>query len=352
MLHVLPASATGICRQSLRLQSARGVWLCGALHRRRAFSQCFPRASSDTTEKEKPIKDPRYQSNGSGDRVIVDEYAHFREDYQTPKNPIILAHGLFGFDELHLAGPMVPGIHYWRGITEALAAKGIEVITATVSASGSIERRAEKLAETIERKAAGKSVNIIAHSMGGLDARHMISQLRHPGVKVLSLTTVATPHRGSAFADFMLNQIWPTQIPKVYKILEFFGLETGAFSQLTRKYMMENFNPQNPDLEYVNYYSYGASFTPRWWSMFWQSQKIVLKEEGPNDGLVSSASARWGQYQGTLEGVSHLDLINWTNRLRWWIWELTGNKRNFNAVAFYLDIAGGSSHLLASRYGI
>jgi triacylglycerol lipase len=35
----------------------------------------------------------------------------------------------------------------------------------------------------------------------------MISQLRPPNVKVLSLTTIATPHRGSAFADYMFEQI-------------------------------------------------------------------------------------------------------------------------------------------------
>lgn len=57
---------------------------------------------------------------------------------------------------------MLPGLHYWRGISEALAAKGVEVITATVPASGSIERRAERLAESIAEKANGKSVNIIA----------------------------------------------------------------------------------------------------------------------------------------------------------------------------------------------
>jgi triacylglycerol lipase len=30
-----------------------------------------------------------------------------------------------------------------------------------------------------------------------------------------------------------------------------------------------------------------------------------------------------------LIGVSHLDLINWTNRLKWWFWELTGSKRKY-----------------------
>lgn len=54
-------------------------------------------------------------------------------------------------------------MHYWRGITTALEANGIEVITASVPASGSIEKRAQKLSEDIEKKAGGKRVNIIAY---------------------------------------------------------------------------------------------------------------------------------------------------------------------------------------------
>jgi triacylglycerol lipase len=97
------------------------------------------------------------------DNVIEDDFAAIRDNYETPKNPIILAHGLLGFDELHVTGlPGVPGIKYWYGISEALAAKGVEVITAEVPPSGRIEVRAQRLAEVIERKANGKSVNIIA----------------------------------------------------------------------------------------------------------------------------------------------------------------------------------------------
>jgi triacylglycerol lipase len=78
------------------------------------------------------------------------------------KHSIILAHGLLGFDELRLAGSKFPGFKYWRGITDALSQKGVEVIVATVPPSGSIEARAAKLAENIAHKAHGKSVNIIA----------------------------------------------------------------------------------------------------------------------------------------------------------------------------------------------
>ncbi|THW93964.1 alpha/beta-hydrolase [Aureobasidium pullulans] len=167
----------------------------------------------------------------------------------------------------------------------------------------------------------------------------MISQLKPANVKVLSLTTIATPHRGSSFADVMFSWIGPTNIPKLYTMLEFFGFETGAFSQLTQSYMSQTFNPKTPDREGISYYSYGANVNPRFWSMFRQSHRIIQKLEGENDGLVSVESAKWGTYKGTLKDVSHLDMINWTNRLRWFLWELTGNKRNFNAIAFYLDIA-------------
>lgn len=105
---------------------------------------------------------------------------------ETPKNPVVLAHGLFGFDQLHLAGSIFPGLHYWRGITAALEANGIEVITASVPASGSIEKRAQKLSEDIEKKAGGKSVNIVAYVEGSVTYETLanIQQTQH-GMKLL-----------------------------------------------------------------------------------------------------------------------------------------------------------------------
>lgn len=68
--------------------------------------------------------------------------------------------------------------------------------------------------------------------------------------------------------------------------MEYFGFETGAFSQLTQDYMANNFNPKTPDIDGVKYYSYGASLEPTRWSVFAPSHAIVKKEEGLNDGLV------------------------------------------------------------------
>ncbi|KAH8687887.1 Alpha/Beta hydrolase protein, partial [Tricladium varicosporioides] len=300
----------------------------------RHISSTFPRSHAENERK--PNSDPRINDLG---RAIKDDFATIRENYATPKYPIVLAHGLLGFDELKLGGEILPGIHYWRGITDAMRANGIEVITASVPASASIEERAMKLGQDIAEKANGKSVNIIAHSMGGLDARYMISKLKPENVNVLSLTTIASPHRGSSYADFFLDEIGPYYLPRIYKFLESRGIGTGAFNQLTRKYMRERFNPSTPDLPGVRYFSYGATFDPGFLSWFRQPHSIVDKFEGPNDGLVSVESAKWGTYKGTLVGVSHLDLINWKNRVQALLLGLVGVESKFNAIAFYLDIA-------------
>ncbi|KLJ08750.1 triacylglycerol lipase [Blastomyces silverae] len=311
-----------------------------------------PRArqfSSTTIDASKPH--PRDLRLELLEPLIRDEYSTLRDRYLKPKYPIVLAHGLLGFDELRLGGKYLPGIQYWRGIKEAFSLQGIDVITVPVLPSGSIEQRAEALMRGIEAQIQGEEVNIIAHSMDGncsdysgtrgLDSRYMISRLRPTSFRVLSLTTIATPHRvGSAFADYVFGQIGVTDI---YNALARLKIESGAFNQLTRKYMQEEFNPNTPDVHDVRYFSYGASLTPSLWSVFRQSHRIIEQEEGPNDGLVSVQSSKWGGqegYKGTLVGVSHLDLINWTNRLKWLVSELTGNTRKFNALALYLDIAG------------
>jgi triacylglycerol lipase len=176
--------------------------------------------------------------------------------------------------------------------------------------------------------------------MGGLDARYMIANLRPPGVRVASLVTVATPHRGSAFADYLLDEgAAPIHLPKLYWAIERAGFGTRAFGQLTRRYMADTFNPATPDVPDVRYFSYGAVVDePPLLSPFRQSYRVIADVEGRNDGLVSVDSSRWGTYKGTLLNVSHLDLINWSNRMRWTVREWMGFKRNFNAIAFYLDI--------------
>ena len=48
---------------------------------------------------------------------------------------------------------------------------------------------------------------------------------------------------------------------------------------------------------------------PEWWI----PHGIVNRAEGPNDGVVSIASATWGEHTEVWEG-DHLNLVNWPNR--------------------------------------
>ncbi|EFY87012.1 triacylglycerol lipase, putative [Metarhizium acridum CQMa 102] len=221
---------------------------------RRPFS-CSPRLPR--------ARDPRIRDIG---RQIEDDYAAIRQHYATPKYPIVLAHGLLGFSELHV--PPFPRIHYWHGIREALTAQGATVVATSVPPSSSIADRAARLADEIARSGvdAAAGVNVVAHSMGGLDARWMIARtLKQSGipVRVASLTTISSPHRGSPFADYVLRaEAGLLYLPRAYRVLERAGLETRAFAQLTTSYMRDEFNPAAPDDPAVRYFSYGAVAGP------------------------------------------------------------------------------------------
>ncbi|KAI9718505.1 MAG: hypothetical protein M1828_006688 [Chrysothrix sp. TS-e1954] len=254
-------------------------------------------------------------STAQVDNLITDTYATLRPTYAAPRNPILLAHGLLGFSSLHLLGKSLPGIHYWRGISEALRAHNVEVFTARVPAFAGIEERAAKLGEVVEEVASGRGVNVIA----GLDARYMISRLPPRTARILSLTTISTPHRGSPAADHFLRTVSRTYAPLQSlktpwtrptdnhlwgKTALRLPLEHTALPDLTPEHMTSRFNPSTPDVPSVSYYSYGATHSPGFLSPFRHSHGVVSAEEGDNDGLVSVRSAKWGIYKGTLGGVS------------------------------------------------
>ncbi len=117
--------------------------------------------------------------------------------YTNTQYPIVLLHGLFGFDSLFGV------IDYWNGIPEALMEGGATVSVATTSQLNSPQARGEQAIPQIEQLLAqtGKSkVNLIGHSQGGLDARY-IAAVR-PDL-VASVTTIASPHKGAAIADLL-----------------------------------------------------------------------------------------------------------------------------------------------------
>lgn len=219
--------------------------------------------------------------------------------------PIVLVHGLFGFARLGV-GPL--GVDYFNLIPTALRAAGNEVVQARLSPTGSVARRAEQLRDLIVGLPSGGPVHLIAHSMGGLDARFAITHLGLAS-RVLTLTTLGTPHRGTSFAD------WAS--PRLVRLLapvgDFFGMPREAFDDLTRK-QCQSFNETTPDVPGVRYFSVAGQVPKRkWLRPIWAiSEPIIHKEEGPNDGLVSMTSAAWGESCELWDG-DHVSLVNWPN---------------------------------------
>ncbi|OCF74844.1 triacylglycerol lipase [Kwoniella mangroviensis CBS 8886] len=277
--------------------------------------------------------------------TVEEEKEKLRKKYKSPQNPIVFCHGLLGFDylgKLLLHQPPLQ-ISHWRGIREVLESNGTEVLIARVPATSSIKDRAKILEEVISEKYPGREVNLIGHSMGGLDCRYLISELKPKAFRPISLTTISTPHRGSPFADYVIdNVIGRDRLPTMLSLIETLRLpHTGdgtAFSALGT-HSMKEFNAQVLDREDVSYYSWGASVEPGLFDTFRWPHSVILAKEGPNDGLVSVHSAMWGEYRGTLVGVNHLDLVGWVNTVRYTLAGWTGKPIAFKPATFYLEVA-------------
>ena len=131
--------------------------------------------------------------------------------------------------------------------------------------------------------------------MGGLDCRYLTTHLKNRTFRVLSITTVATPHRGSSFAAHFIQTVGKKRLPSVVSLLDLLpngGGDGKAFESLTLD-AMRKFNEETPDVEGVKYYSWGAVFEPGLLDAFKWPHSVILEKEGPNDGLVSVASSKW-----------------------------------------------------------
>lgn len=222
--------------------------------------------------------------------------------------PIVLVHGLLGFDRLQVGAWTVAS--YFCDIPEFLQAAGNRVLLARLSPTGGIADRARQLARFLDEEAPHTPVHLFAHSMGGLDSRYLISGLGL-AERVLTLTTVGTPHHGTAFADWGVHRIGRLLRP----VLDEIGLPYQAFYDLTTA-SCRAFNEECRDAPGVRYFSIaGKHEGGSWLHAEWEiPHRIVLLKEGPNDGVVSVASAKWGESCAVWEG-DHVSLVNWANPL-------------------------------------
>jgi len=205
---------------------------------------------------------------------------------------------------------------------------GFDVVVPHLPWGQSIKRRAESLADQLKHESG--PFHLIAHSMGGVNARYYITHLGGHE-QVASLTSLATPHRGSTAADHAM-QTWYSP----YRHLP-------AITDLTRA-SMQQFNDRTPDHGDVVYRSYSAARHIN--ELPWLTRRfgrLIAEIEGENDSQVSVTSAQWGKDMGVLE-ADHFELIG----MNLWLNPFSGRKC-FDHLSAYRDIAAWITQYEASR---
>jgi triacylglycerol lipase len=229
--------------------------------------------------------------------------------------PVLLCHGYGALASVIKPSPM-------HEVCMLMRKHGVIAFAPNIVPYAKIETRAEQWVKKIEQlceKYNFEKVHVIAHSMAGLDMRYALNQ-SDIHTKVASLTTLASPHRGTSLAELILTTPELLQ-EKLGEVFDWFGNSmypkgksdaVGAVQQLTREYVCETFNPANPDHEAVPYFSYSAAVgkgtkDPLNPIYRYQNQHI-FENEGPNDSFVSVESAKWGSHIKTAP-LSHLEQI-------------------------------------------
>jgi triacylglycerol lipase len=219
--------------------------------------------------------------------------------------PVVLVHGFLGFDDLAIGGSRQ---NYFRGIVEHLESLGVKVYRPRLPALGSVAQRAQALADHL-RSVPARKVNLVAHSMGGVDARFAISCLGCRK-RVASLTTIATPHRGTPLADLGNALIGENGLGRLLSLV---GLGVGALADLNTK-AMESFNRKVRDVPGVRYASVIAtakkdgSVHP----LLATTHKLLSMKVGENDGIVPRVSQDWGTVVKEIE-ADHWAEIGWSD---------------------------------------
>ena len=269
-----------------------------------------------------------------------------------PSLPIVLAHGYLGFGTL---GPL----NYFNNVASILQAAGAtHVFAPDVPPKGTLQARSAQLAQAIGDHFHDQKVHVVAHSMGGLDARSLIAG---GATNIASLTTLGTPFRGTLVADVAadlatLLQVNPAQLVAAigrYEIevvaawpfdvearttlcglgeprsavgnLEdgdysglatisagLFSLDDGALSELTTEKCRQNFPDDQHDLRGVTSTANAGSIAPVRVTPLLTVPAILLASTGQqNDGIVPLASATLRNHKETLQ-VDHFGLVGWT----------------------------------------
>ncbi|MBL8511905.1 MAG: triacylglycerol lipase [Betaproteobacteria bacterium] len=256
--------------------------------------------------------------------------------YTQTRYPIVLVHGLFGFDNI---GP----VEYFYGIPSALRADGAKVHLVQVSAANSTEVRGEQLLTQVKQILAATGaakVNLIGHSHGGPTARYVASV--RPDL-VASVTSVGGVNKGSIVADVILGVAPPGSFTNDVLVSITNGLATiinflSGGTGLTQNSLAavkslstagtKTFNTAHPEgvpttacgegaytVRGVAYYSWSGAL-PYTNLLDIADPALALTSlaflGAKNDGLVGSCSSHLGRVIRDDYAMNHLDEVNQT----------------------------------------
>ncbi|NUO82444.1 alpha/beta fold hydrolase [candidate division KSB1 bacterium] len=283
--------------------------------------------------------------------------------------PLILAHGIFRpdylvdslFRKLNLSwsefSHLGDRFHYFKGIASFLKQHGFEVYNTSVSFAAEVETRAEDLRRELSKILATtghEKVHIIGHSMGGLDARHMIL-MEDMAAKVATLTTIGTPHLGASLADRSLQNGFGKIIDSLRKVINLDGIKSLTTAACSA------FNNSARDAEATNAVFYQIYYSSQKRELtflpFQKTWQIIYEKEGDNDGLVSVVSQKWEERLKGKNGAcktivqkefpvpaDHVNQMGWWHLNRepeWWNWGVFKEKKEYEMTIkqIYLQIA-------------
>lgn len=253
-----------------------------------------PRASSPTVV----ALDPTPRALAAPDaRALVTVRARPARPRAEPERVAFL-HGFAGFAEVGV-GPMSSA--YFRGVAERLRERGVRAAFIRVSPFASIGIRAAELAAAVRALGGGRT-HLVAHSMGGLDARFAVT---HLGLDehVASLVTIATPHGGTPLADAGARLVRGSRV---------LSESLASVLDLTTE-RMRAFEADTPDVCTVQYASIavspgrGSRGVGPW---LLPTYRWLRREAGDNDGVVPLASQRRGRVLGHLD-ADHWSAVGW-----------------------------------------
>ena len=260
--------------------------------------------------------------------IVLAALPSWATGYTQTKYPIVLVHGLFGFDSV---GP----VEYFYGIPSALQSGGARVYVTSVSAANSTEVRGEQLLLQVKQILAATGaakVNLIGHSHGGPTARYVASV--RPDL-VASVSSVGGVNKGSRVADVLIGAVPNVSYTIANAVAGFISFLSGsptlpqnarAAAQSLSTAGTLAFNSRHPEgvptsacgegayqVNGVYYFSWSGA--QPYTNVFDASDPVLaltaLAFDGAkNDGLVASCSSHLGRVIRDDYALNHLDEVN------------------------------------------